>query len=447
MSRRAYATRHGAGPLPHELKDACPTRASSTPPTCIIRTKAGQPALRLARPRPARQRRVANDPRRQLRSPVKVSARASPMSPASTSWTANATCRPRTARRRRSTPRIFPALVQKAARRRFPALSARAARGVRQCHGAPDGAGPAFRDAGCKSLKIPRLAPKTFPETPFPSEDMPSSNAQNNRIATGFSRALARRLRVLPSDDLDKLQRPGGLDALNAFVPAKPPATKFMRTSPTARARARKWTFTCPMDWQSARRLHGVVSSTAGRWQGGDRGLYRFAVQEPSPRKRCVTAVADYRLYPAGRNIPPSSRTARKPSCSCTTMRAITAATRTACSWPAIRRAPITRSCSRSIPSSSKAAGGKPAWVHAAIGIAEIALRLPALHRRRRDRTFSAPRKNKAATQPINYVRPGLPPLFLAHGLNDDEGQAQEHDQHGAQAARSRRSGHGCALS
>jgi acetyl esterase/lipase len=160
-----------------------------------------------------------------------------------------------------------------------------------------------------------------------------------------------------------------------------------------------------------------VLFFYGGRWSGGSRDLYRFAGQAFAARG-CVTAVADYRLYPQVRYplfLEDSAkafvylhRHAREFGGDPDRM---FLAGHSAGAYNAVMLAVD--------PAYIKAAGGKASWVKGAIGIAGPYDFLPFTDADVID-IFST-EKNKPLTQPIDHVRPGLPPLFLAHGLNDGE--------------------------
>jgi acetyl esterase/lipase len=159
-----------------------------------------------------------------------------------------------------------------------------------------------------------------------------------------------------------------------------------------------------------------VLFIYGGRWQEGDRDLYRFA-GEAFSSKGCVTAVADYRLYPAVRYPAFVEDAARAlvflhahsgkyggdPS-------RIFVAGHSAGAYNAVMLAVN--------PRFIRAAGGKPSWIRGAIGIAGPYDFLPFEDQDIVD-IFST--EKDPATQPINYVTPGLPPIFLATGDADTE--------------------------
>lgn len=159
-----------------------------------------------------------------------------------------------------------------------------------------------------------------------------------------------------------------------------------------------------------------VLFFYGGRWQGGERGLYRF-VGEAFSSRGCVTAIADYRLYPKVR-YPAFVEDAAK---ALVFLHAhaqdyggdpnrIFVAGHSAGAYNALM---LTIN-----PRFIEAAGGKPAWIRGAIGISGPYDFLPFEDADVID-IFST--EKDAATQPINYVHPGLPPVFLATGMNDTE--------------------------
>lgn len=159
-----------------------------------------------------------------------------------------------------------------------------------------------------------------------------------------------------------------------------------------------------------------VLFFYGGRWQTGSRDLYRF-VGEAFASKGCVTAIADYRVYPKIR-YPVFLEDSAKAFVYLHhhaqeyggDPKRLFLAGHSAGAYDAVMIAVN--------PRFIKAAGGQPSWVKGVIGIAGPYDFLPFTDADVID-IFST--EKDAATQPINYVHAGLPPMLLVHGVNDTE--------------------------
>ncbi|TAL31191.1 MAG: alpha/beta hydrolase [Alphaproteobacteria bacterium] len=159
-----------------------------------------------------------------------------------------------------------------------------------------------------------------------------------------------------------------------------------------------------------------VLFFYGGRWTDGDRGLYRFAGEALSS-KGCVTAIADYRVYPKIR-YPVFMEDSAKAFVFLHRHAAeyggdperLYLAGHSAGAYNAVMLAVH--------PTFLKNAGGQPAWVRGVIGISGPYDFLPFTDADVID-IFST--ETGAATQPITYVRKGLPPMLLVTGDADTE--------------------------
>ncbi|MEZ0225776.1 MAG: alpha/beta hydrolase [Alphaproteobacteria bacterium] len=159
-----------------------------------------------------------------------------------------------------------------------------------------------------------------------------------------------------------------------------------------------------------------VLFFYGGRWTTGDRGLYRFTGEALSS-KGCVTAIADYRVYPKIRYPAFLEDSAQAfvylhrhaPEYGGDPKRLFLAG-HSAGAYDAVMIAVH--------PRFIKEAGGQPSWIKGVIGISGPYDFLPFTDKDVID-IFST--EKDAATQPINYVRAGLPPMLLVHGENDTE--------------------------
>jgi acetyl esterase/lipase len=160
-----------------------------------------------------------------------------------------------------------------------------------------------------------------------------------------------------------------------------------------------------------------VLFFYGGRWTTGSRDLYRFAGQAFASQG-CVTAIADYRVYPKNRYpafLDDSAQAfvylhnhaadfSADPS-------RIFLVGHSAGAYNAVMLAMD--------PEYLKKAGGSPTWIRGVIGVAGPYDFLP----------LDAPdiidifgtEKNLELTQPIHYARPGLPPMLLVAGANDEQ--------------------------
>ena len=160
-----------------------------------------------------------------------------------------------------------------------------------------------------------------------------------------------------------------------------------------------------------------VLFFYGGRWTTGDRSLYRFAGQAFAS-EGCVTAVADYRVYPHIRYpvfLEDSAQALvylhnHAAEFSADPAR-IFVAGHSAGAYNAVMLAMD--------PQYLKKAGGKPEWIRGVIGVAGPYDFLPFDSADVID-IFSTER-NQELTQPIHYARAGLPPMLLVAGENDEE--------------------------
>jgi acetyl esterase/lipase len=159
-----------------------------------------------------------------------------------------------------------------------------------------------------------------------------------------------------------------------------------------------------------------VLFFYGGRWTTGDRGLYRFAGEALSSRG-CVTAIADYRVYPKIRYpvFMEDSAAAfvflhRHAAEYGGDPRHLFLAGHSAGAYNAVMLAVH--------PEFLKDAGGRPSWIKGVIGISGPYDFLPFTDADVID-IFST--EKDRATQPAHYVRESLPPMLLIHGANDTE--------------------------
>lgn len=159
-----------------------------------------------------------------------------------------------------------------------------------------------------------------------------------------------------------------------------------------------------------------VMFFYGGRWTTGDRGLYRFAGEALSS-KGCITAIADYRVYPKIRYpvfLEDSAKAFvflhRHAQEYGGDPKRLFLAGHSAGAYDAVMIAVQ--------PRFIRAAGGQPSWIKGVIGISGPYDFLPFTDSDVID-IFST--EKDAATQPINYVHAGLPPMLLVHGDNDTE--------------------------
>lgn len=153
-----------------------------------------------------------------------------------------------------------------------------------------------------------------------------------------------------------------------------------------------------------------------GRWSSGSRALYHFAGQAFASQG-CVTAVADYRLYPQVRYpvfLEDSARAfvflhAHAKDYGGDPSRLFLAG-HSAGAYNAVM---LTVN-----PRFIQAAGGKPDWIKGTIGISGPYDFLPFTDTDVID-IFST--EKSPPTQPINYVHKGLPPMLLVTGANDTQ--------------------------
>ncbi len=153
-----------------------------------------------------------------------------------------------------------------------------------------------------------------------------------------------------------------------------------------------------------------------GRWEGGEKSLYKFVGQALSS-KGCVTAIADYRVYPAVKYpvfVEDSAAAfvwlhahAREfggnPD-------KLFLAGHSAGAYDAAMVAVH--------PKFLTAAGGERSWIRGVIGISGPYDFLPFTDKDIID-IFST--EKDEATQPITYAAAGMPPMLLVHGENDTE--------------------------
>jgi acetyl esterase/lipase len=154
-----------------------------------------------------------------------------------------------------------------------------------------------------------------------------------------------------------------------------------------------------------------------GRWTTGERKLYRF-VGQAFASKGCVTAIADYRVYPHVRYPVFLEDNARAfvwlhahakeyggdPN-------RIFVAGHSAGAYNAVMLAVN--------PVYIKHAGGNPSWIKGVIGVSGPYDFLPFDSADVVD--IFSPEKNDALTQPIHYVHAGLPPMLLVTGAVDSQ--------------------------
>jgi acetyl esterase/lipase len=159
-----------------------------------------------------------------------------------------------------------------------------------------------------------------------------------------------------------------------------------------------------------------VLFFYGGRWTTGSRDLYKFAGQAFAS-KGCVTAIADYRVYPKVRYpvfVEDSAKAfvflhehARDYGAN---PDRLFLAGHSAGAYNAVM---LTVE-----PTFIRAAGGKPSWIKGTIGVSGPYDFLPFTDADVID-IFSTDKSE--ATQPINHVHAGLPPMLLVTGANDTE--------------------------
>ncbi len=153
-----------------------------------------------------------------------------------------------------------------------------------------------------------------------------------------------------------------------------------------------------------------------GRWEGGEKGLYKFAGQAFSS-KGCVTAIADYRVYPEVKY----PVFVQDSAAAFVWLHAhakeyggnpdkLFLAGHSAGAYDAAMVAVH--------PRYLKEAGGQRSWIRGVVGISGPYDFLPFTDKDIID--IFSPEKD-VATQPITYAAPGLPPMLLIHGDNDTE--------------------------
>ena len=153
-----------------------------------------------------------------------------------------------------------------------------------------------------------------------------------------------------------------------------------------------------------------------GRWEGGDKALYKFVGQALSS-KGCVTAIADYRVYPKVK-YPAFVQDSAAAFVWLHTHVAefgghadkLFIAGHSAGAYNAAMVAVHPRYLSE--------AGGQRGWIRGVIGISGPYDFLPFTDKDIID--IFSPEKGPA-TQPITYAGAGMPPMLLVHGENDRE--------------------------
>lgn len=159
-----------------------------------------------------------------------------------------------------------------------------------------------------------------------------------------------------------------------------------------------------------------VLFIYGGRWETGDKNLYRFA-GEAFASKGCTTAVIDYRHYPAVK-YPGFVEDSAK-----------------AFVWLHAHAAQYGGDANHMFivghsagaynaamvamhPRFLKEAGGDRRWIRGVIGISGPYDFLPSEDKDIQDMFSTA---SAAAANPVTYAAPGLPPMLLLHGENDRE--------------------------
>ncbi len=154
-----------------------------------------------------------------------------------------------------------------------------------------------------------------------------------------------------------------------------------------------------------------------GRWSTGDRKLYRF-VGQAFASKGCVTAIADYRLYPQVR-YPVFLQDNAKAFVWLHAhvkdyggdLSRIFVAGHSAGAYNAVMLAVN--------PAYINQAGGKASWIRGVIGVSGPYDFLPFDSADVID--IFSPEKDTELTQPIHYVHAGLPPMLLVTGAVDSQ--------------------------
>jgi len=159
-----------------------------------------------------------------------------------------------------------------------------------------------------------------------------------------------------------------------------------------------------------------VLFIYGGRWEDGDKELYKF-VGQALTTKGCVTAVADYRLYPKVKYPAFVEDSAKAFVWLHTHARDyggnpdnLFIAGHSAGAYNAVMVAVH--------PRYLKEAGGDRSWIRGVIGISGPYDFLPFTDADIKD--MFSPEKD-ALTQPIHYAAQNLPPMLLVHGKNDKE--------------------------
>lgn len=159
-----------------------------------------------------------------------------------------------------------------------------------------------------------------------------------------------------------------------------------------------------------------VMFIYGGRWEGGDKAFYRFA-GEAIASKGCTAAVIDYRVYPQVKYPGFVEDSAKAFVWLHAHARAyggdpnrLFIAGHSAGAYNAVMVAVH--------PRFLKAAGGERRWIRGVIGLSGPYDFLPFEDDDIRD-IFST--EKAAATQPVAYAAPGLPPMLLLHGGKDRE--------------------------
>src|SRR5262245_35478047 len=157
-----------------------------------------------------------------------------------------------------------------------------------------------------------------------------------------------------------------------------------------------------------------VLFFYGGTWTTGDRGLYRFAGEALSS-KGCVTAVADYRVYPKIRYpvfVEDSAKAFvylhRHAAEHGGDPKRMYLAGHSAGAYNAVMLAVH--------PQFLTKAGGQPSWIRGVIGISGPYDFLPFTDA---DVIEIFSTESGPATQPISYVHKGLPPMLLVTGSAD----------------------------
>ncbi|MDE1151639.1 MAG: alpha/beta hydrolase [Micavibrio sp.] len=159
-----------------------------------------------------------------------------------------------------------------------------------------------------------------------------------------------------------------------------------------------------------------VLFIYGGRWEDGDKELYKF-VGQALTTKGCVTAVADYRVYPKAKYPAFVEDSARAFVWLHTHAReyggnpnSLFIAGHSAGAYNAVMVAVH--------PRYLKEAGGQRRWIRGVIGISGPYDFLPFTDADIKD--MFSPEKD-GLTQPIHYAAQGLPPMLLVHGMNDTD--------------------------